>query len=192
MTRRRFFPAQPVQRTPGNTVQVEFQIRPTAPPPAPTPAPAPGCSCEATGVAWLVQPQYTRDQWGAWWGDPWPDMRAYEITAVDEYGGPVIDWDTPMGPDFPAVRMPLAESDERALTLVAIATGPQTRGVEWSVERSGSTFPIDVDAQSHVVITLHPFETDGGTTRHEVITLTARCGDTVVGTLRLQVYVEGW
>lgn len=179
-----------IQRTPNLGIGIRLQR--VAPSPAPSPAPG-GCGCEATGVAWLVQPQYTRDQWGAWWG--WPDMRAYEITGLDEYGGAMFDWDTPMGPDFVAVRVPVltAEWGEPPVTLVAIATGPQTRGVEWTVGRSGSTFQIDIDAQSHVVITLHPFETDGGATAaFENITLTARCGDTVVGTLRLQVYVEGW
>ncbi len=183
-----------VQRTPNLGIGIRLQRVAPAPPPAPTPEPTPGCSCEATGVAWLVQPTYEADEYGEVWWDT-PSLDPYQITELDEYGTPVIDWDTPQGPDFIRIRMPvvLPYSADPAVTLVAIATGPQTRGVEWTVERAGGTFPIDVDTtQSHVTITLQPFETDGSANQYEDITLTARCGDTVVGTLRLQVYVEGW
>lgn len=184
-----------IQSTPNLGIGIRLQRVAPAPTPAP-PAPG-GCGCEATGVAWLVQPTYTRDQWGASWRFPSEEeaLVAYEITGVDEYGGLVRDWDTPMGVDFVSIRVPVKTEwgESPAITLVAIATGPQTRGVEWTVERSGSTFQIDVDTtQSHATITLQPFETDGGDNEYEDITLTARCGDTVVGTLRLQVYVSGW
>lgn len=181
-----------IQRTPNLGIGIRLQRVAPAPTPAP-PAPG-GCGCEATGVAWLVQPAYRVSEYGSVWWDT-PSLKPYQITGFDEYGGLVFDEDTPMGVDFVGIRVPVktAEWDEPAITLVAIATGPQTRGVEWSVERSGSTFQIDVDTtQSHATITLQPFETDGSANQYEDITLTARCGDTVVGTLRLQVYVEGW
>lgn len=180
-----------IQRTPNLGIGIRLQRVAPAPTPAP-PAPG-GCGCEATGVAWLVQPAYRVSEYGdVWWETPGGEP--YQITGFDEYGIPVVDWDTPQGPDFIRIMMPSVHEygADPAVTLVAIATGPQTRGVEWTVERSGSTFQIDVDTtQSHATITLQPFEMDGSGIPYEDITLTARCGDTVVGTLRLQVNV-GW
>ena len=57
--RRRFFPGQPVQTTPGKTVELEVQLRPEAPVPEPAaPAPSPGdCVCKVVGPALLIDPR---------------------------------------------------------------------------------------------------------------------------------------
>lgn len=55
--RRRFFPATPVQRVPGRTVELEMQLRPAAPAAAQAapaaPPPAPGV-CDVMGARWLM------------------------------------------------------------------------------------------------------------------------------------------
>ena len=62
--RRRFFPGQPVQTTPGKTVELEVQVRPEAPVPEPAaPAPSPGdCVCKVVGPALLIDPRPPRTE----------------------------------------------------------------------------------------------------------------------------------
>ena len=121
-----------VQRTPNLGVGIRLQ-RLAAPQAAqsgatgPAPSPGEGCGCEATGVMWLLQPSYYADEWGGYrWDIPWVDAGA--ITGIDEYGGFIIDWDTPTGADF--VRITAPWPDRPPTVLVAGASGPQTRGVQ--------------------------------------------------------------
>ena len=51
--RRRFFPATPVQRVPGRTVELEMQLRPEVPEATPEPQLAGDCECNVGGVALL-------------------------------------------------------------------------------------------------------------------------------------------
>lgn len=53
--RRRFFPGQPVQTTPGKTVELEVQLRPEVPEATPEPQLAGDCECNVGGVALLVE-----------------------------------------------------------------------------------------------------------------------------------------
>ena len=53
--RRRFFPSTPVQQAPGQTVQLEVQMRPEVLEPMPEPQLAGDCECNVGGVALLVE-----------------------------------------------------------------------------------------------------------------------------------------
>ena len=53
--RRRFFPGQPVQTTPGKTVELEVQLRPEVPEATPEPQLAGDCECNVGGVALLME-----------------------------------------------------------------------------------------------------------------------------------------
>ena len=62
--RRRFFPATPVQRVPGRTVELEMQLRPEAPvAAAPLPAPSGGCECAGVVATWLDLPPFGGVGW---------------------------------------------------------------------------------------------------------------------------------
>ena len=58
--RRRFFPATPVQRVPGRTVELEMQLRPEAPVAA---APSGGCECAGVVATWLDLPSLHGEDW---------------------------------------------------------------------------------------------------------------------------------
>lgn len=53
--RRRFFPSTPVQQAPGQTVQLEVQMRPEVLEPMPEPQLAGDCECNVGGVALLME-----------------------------------------------------------------------------------------------------------------------------------------
>lgn len=55
--RRRFFPGQPVQTTPGKTVELEVQLRPEAPVPEPAAPAPPSGVCDVVGPALLIDPR---------------------------------------------------------------------------------------------------------------------------------------
>lgn len=169
-----------IQRTPNLGIgirlqrvqQIEAEARPAAP-----------GGCDVDGVRWLLQPDYVD------WGDGevgWilPTVRTREAIALDGDGYLVFGGNR--GPDFLHVNIAIQDRDF-PVVLAAVATGPKTRTVEWRVERSGSrAFQIDIDAQAHALITI-PLELENDEYGYENITLTAHCGSSVVGTLRLQV-----
>jgi len=95
-TRRRFFPMQPVQTVPGQTVELSVMLHPQgqaaapAPGPAPGPGPGPGPGCDILGVSWVgnVMDQIAREQ-----GQPFGADISVEALGGDrwryayEYGG---------------------------------------------------------------------------------------------------------
>ena len=90
--RRRFFPAQRVQRTPGQTVKVDMQLHPLVK--VPEPVVAGDCQCDVVGPAWL-------GDWYSWdWVNPEDPDRLIEWSNGG-YGGPGL------GKDFPAEGMTL-------------------------------------------------------------------------------------
>ena len=102
--RRRFFPATPVQRVPGRTVELEMQLRPEAPvAAAPLPAPSGGCECAGVVATWLgVPPPGAGDliveaigenatrvrQWGWRWDPQAGESYEADITEYIYFG----DW----------------------------------------------------------------------------------------------------
>ena len=60
--RRRFFPSTPVQQAPGQTVQLEVQMRPEVPEATPEPQPAGDCECNVWGAALYPEMAITGDQ----------------------------------------------------------------------------------------------------------------------------------
>ena len=64
--RRRFFPGQPVQTTPGKTVELEVQLRPEVPEATPEPQLAGDCECNVGGVALLVELNADQSDGNAW------------------------------------------------------------------------------------------------------------------------------
>jgi hypothetical protein len=171
--------------------------------PAPTPAPMPG-GCEVDGVVWLAQPQYQAETYGGsvygWW--ELPSLGNYAAVGVDETGALIYPDDVAQGPDFVQVWVPWYYDDDGPgnpvppITVVGAALGRMTCGVVWSVERAGSvTMPCNVDvsgALAWCVISPLPGSQVENYLGYEDITLTARCGDLIVGTLRLQVILDGW
>ncbi len=64
--RRRFFPGQPVQTTPGKTVELEVQLRPEVPEATPEPQLAGDCECNVGGVALLVELNADQSDGNSW------------------------------------------------------------------------------------------------------------------------------
>lgn len=64
--RRRFFPGQPVQTTPGKTVELEVQLRPEVPEATPEPQLAGDCECNVGGVALLVELNADQSHSNSW------------------------------------------------------------------------------------------------------------------------------
>ena len=64
--RRRFFPSTPVQQAPGQTVQLEVQLRPEVPEATPEPQLAGDCECNVGGVALLVELNADQSDGNAW------------------------------------------------------------------------------------------------------------------------------
>lgn len=167
-----------IQRTPNLGIKIKLQ-------------PEKGCGCNATGVVWLVKPNYEHGseegyRWAEW---STPGLSTAEAVGVEVSGGfgfaeqPGLE--TFVGTDTPAYYD--GELPPRPYVFAAAAIGPEVRGIQWSAERVGSAqFSIDIDTNGPVAwVTINPIMNPpvGYTT----VTLTARCGDSVVGRLRLQV-----
>lgn len=192
-----------VQRTPDVGVGIRLQRLapagldlPALPDPDPGPGPGPGCGCDVDGVAWVVQPQYRSEGDNGWWDVPIPSARV--ALGVAEDGEPIFDLDTVQPPTFIGFSVPIYFGSNTApsITVVAVAVGLNTRGVMWSVERSGSSeMPVDIDITGPIgLLTINALPAPDASPRvgYEDFTLTARCGEDVVGALQLQVVIQGW
>lgn len=190
-----------IQRTPN--LGLKIRLQPLAGPAAvamPTVTPAPG-GCDVDGVVWLVRPNYRSTAYEGGVEAYWelPNLNSYAAVGMDETGSLIYPDGGAQGPDFVQVRMPVdwgEDTPEPPVTLVGAALGPQVREVVWSVERSGPvTMPCSFDVSGPLAwcvigpVLVYLAEPLMG---YEDITLSARCGGSVVGTLRLQIVLEGW
>lgn len=179
-----------IKRTPDFGLRIKLQPLAEA-----GPAAAPAGGCDVTGVMWVAYPNLQEYRWGE---EVWYE-RVFPHVGPDEQVGDSINQsgDAAFIYVSPPYFYSYSDESERPPSNVyaGVALGPQTRNVQWSAERSGSLFPITVDTSGPVaLVTLTPFQIDGGPNwfTFENITLTARCGDAVVGVLRMQVRLDGW
>lgn len=192
--RRRLFPMTPAQQLPGRRVEIEGVLQPVAAADVPA-ADIPAGGCDVTGVMWVAHPSLREYRWAdeVWYERGFPHVGVSEQVgdSITDSGDAAFIYVSP--PYFYSYG---EESDRPPPALYAgVALGPQTRNVQWSAERSGSLFPITVDTNGPVaLVTLTPFQIDDGPDwfTFENVTLTARCGDGVVGMLRMQIRLDGW
>lgn len=201
--RRRFFPATPVQRVPGRTVELEMQLRPEAPVPPAVGVPAatwlpgrfttmwqnggsPEISAEADGRTRIHF--WVRHQ--TWWvgepmlvgGVPAPlPTPAWRCVQVDMEPGRAesalygVLWDAPAGAEW------VLAWDSPADPAPDL---PLLQG--WQVSSLGDRARVD---QALVTVV---FVEDGGNIGEAQLVARAMLGDTVLGELVLNVTRQGW
>jgi hypothetical protein len=207
--RRRFFPSTPVQKAPGQTVNLEVQLRPEAPviaAPAPAPAPPGDCECDVIGAGWLVSLTAHQADMG---GGELPDGR-WEISGSPATTGSFSsiwegvperfgDWGTPLeGPTFRCVELMLTSERVNAPVIVGVLQGRALCDPKWhlswdrpSPDSAGQSVNGHVARTAGNMIWVSQYEAspetplDGQT---EVLTATATCGGAEVATLRLEIF----
>ncbi|HRD33522.1 MAG TPA: hypothetical protein PLR02_04650 [Rhodocyclaceae bacterium] len=171
-----------IQRTPNLGIKIKLQPEQQ------------GCGCNATGVGWLVKPIYATGGEGAERWAEWrtPGLSTSEAVGMEDSGG--FGWaEQPAPQTFIGTGVPGYYYNDLPApphVFAAAAIGPEVRGIQWSAERVGSAqFSIDIDTNGPVAwVTINPIMNPPA--GYTTITLTARCGDSVVGRLRLQVRNE--
>lgn len=184
-----------IKRTPDLGLKIRLQPVADA-----GPAAAPGgCPCNATGVVWLVRPTYVYEasEWGDYADWYFPSLSTSEAVGVTEWGSLVYGEENPRPDTFIRTGAPYyyeGEPASQAVVFVAAPVGPEVRGIQWSVDRVGSeAFSIEIDISGPFAsVTLNPAVLDDLLPGFTTLTLTARCGDAVVGELQLQVTHEGF
>lgn len=191
---RRIFSSKPSpQRSVGGGLTLALRLTPESEVPK-EPKATQGCPCEATWVAWIVKPNYRTVDGSSWWSSHVLES-VREVIGKDEYGGFIYaDGDRPES--FITAEVPYYYDEELpgpAYTFVGAAIGPEVRGVQWSSERVGNEqFDIDIDTTGPLAwVTIKPVKSSELPSGYTNITLTARCGDSIVGVLRLQVRHSG-
>ena len=203
--RRRFFPATPVQRVPGRTVELEMQLRPEAPVPLPPAVGVPAAtwlpgrftamwqnwdppeiSAEADGR--------TRIHFGGehqtWWvGEPMlvggvpaplptPAWRCVQVDMEPGWGEPALYgvlWDAPAGAEW------VLAWDSPADPAPDL---PLLQG--WQVSSLGDRARVD-----QALVTVVFVEGDDSSGEAQLVAR-AMLGDTVLGELVLNVTRKGW
>lgn len=204
--RRRFFPARPVQRVPGQRVELEVQLRAEVPVVA-MPAKASGCVCDVAGVTWF-------DPTGIGWTLPSYIGGGYSSPLIESHGvyvapGPVggPNYETwvgsPVDFDGGGAAAPIVSSTffctqvfidrwegETSLNvLIGGAVGAALCDVQWAFEWDHARDPSDpsigrlglgvrpVGNMFYVHPTgLDPIETLAEGLYLDTLTATARCG----------------
>ena len=203
--RRRFFPATPVQRVPGRTVELEMQLRPEAPPPLPPAVGVPAATWLPGRFTTIWQnggsPEISAEADGrtrihfwvgyqTWWvGEPMlvggvpaplptPAWRCVQVDMEpgwDESALYGVLWDAPAGAEW------VLAWDSPADPAPDL---PLLQG--WQVSSLGDRARVD---QALVTVV---FVEGGGSSGEAQLVARAMLGDTVLGELVLNVTREGW
>lgn len=196
---RRFFPAKPTQKVPGNAVSLGVTLTPVAPATAPCDC---ASNCDVDNVVWLLQPEYTYgpdEGWGAWASWQITALGTQVALSVNSDGSLV--WAPEPGPDtFVSLRVPIyyawqpPEERPAPVKLVAAARGADISGLQWNIERKSNLYGVEIESAGPLLfITIQPIQAAGDVTNgFDDLTLTAHCGGREVGALRLQVWLDGW
>lgn len=209
--RRRFFPATPVQRVPGRTVELEMQLRPEAPVVVPAPQPAPLGECDLVGAGWLLGSHldsWYRDVlqvdalpdgrtriWDAW-GETVDSLWVGEPAHVDENGAarPIP------GPGFRCVHVGVRDSEWAGLGSLfhAVLQGEGMTQAHWQFAWSGRAPGEPVSPLGHVVTTwgnvlqVRAVADETGSGGESLLTATAFCGGRPVDELTLRFEQADW
>ncbi|MFV0679425.1 hypothetical protein [Ottowia sp.] len=192
--RRRFFPSRTAQQVPGQTVQVEVQLRPEATAAAPAAsASADGCACDADGVAWFSDwSGWSEGEWGA---SVWSVQRAVASGAT--YSDETWQWT--------ADRLVAGYAEiNNEVTQVwrAVVLGRTLCDVQWTWADDASGLPAGAQWAGLVVeqvgaslrVSVGPGWPAGGSDAQwwGELTATATCGGETVGTLILRPGFNLW
>ena len=202
--RRRFFPATPVQRVPGRTVELEMQLRPEAPAPLPPAVGVPAATWLPGRFTAMWQnrdpPEISAEAdgrtrihfWGyqTWWvGEPMlvggvpaplptPAWRCVQVDMEIGWGESALYgvlWDAPAGAEW------VLAWDSPADPAPDL---PLLQG--WQVSSLGDRARVD-----QALVTVVFVEGDGSSGEAQLVAR-AMLGDTVLGELVLNFTREGW
>ena len=201
--RRRFFPSTPVQQAPGQTVQLEVQMRPEAPVVA-TPG---GCECDVIGVGWfstLLAPRIdassleSEDFPGHTEVETWLPQHSSRMRTV--WVRPADDelWTMPLeGPERRCVRIEIWTWPESDVSLFGAVIGTRLCDVTWQLQWDAPGPEPGVSALGQTAVAagsglwvmgrgIEPDRPD----QSETLTATATCDGKAVGVLTLMLHHE--
>ena len=210
--RRRFFPATPVQRVPGRTVELEMQLRPEAPvAPAQAPAePPPAGGCELFGVGWFIDTstigwnhsvsvlsETLADGRTHFWDDGFKAQHMYWQGSPEHVGG----WGRPIPePGFHCTELRLWRAGPGfPMVFYGMLQGASMTAVRWELswdapmaENPGVSEFGDFAYTWGNVLCVQLVEDGGGGLPAVELTATAFCAEQAVGTLILGWERPGW
>lgn len=186
--RRRFFPGQPVQTTPGKTVELEVQLRPEVPEATPEPQLAGDCECNVGGVALLVELNADQSDGNSWQSTYTTVVRPRREgwRLVGAYT-PISWWDYPGRPQFRAVLAGLTTCNVTWTWTLDVPPFVENQGyVQWwdgvdVVEQDGTLLVTLLDG-----FVYPPY----GTAWWAELRMQASCAGETVGTLVLRPMVS--
>ena len=207
MTRRRFFPATPVQTVPGRAVELEMHLRPepVQTPAADAPPDSGGNEPDVIGAGWLMSlaggdsgmGQMEDGRWyiyghtnsmyrrSVWEGEP--DVHEDEVVGID-------------GPDFRCVEMWMDQPRYSAAALVGVLQGRNLPDAHWEIEwdRPDGSDPSKSQAGhwartagNMVWVQFQPVDYEDESVRTENLFATAYCGSQQVAALLLTLEYSG-